>query len=99
MQALEAAEFDSQTLLGVDGLDFEGTLVFTIGEEPQKVDFLTRVSGLEYERAEKNKVIGEIDGLEVPVVHMNDLVLSKMSTDRAKDRVDIEELQKINRNK
>ncbi len=81
------------------GLDFEKTLVFTVGEEPRKVDFLTHVSGIKYEDAEKNKVVGEIDGMKVPVVHMNDLVISKLSTDRAKDRLDVDELQKIIKNK
>lgn len=80
-------------------MDFEKTLVFTVGEEPEKIDFLTHVSGLRYEEAEKNKVIGDIDGMTVPVVNIKDLVLSKMSTDRAKDRLDVEELQKIAKNK
>ena len=93
--ALSACGFTEESLAQINALDFEKTLMFTVGEEPEKVDFLTHISGLKYEDAEKNKIIGDIDGMKVPVVHMNDLVLSKMSTDRPKDRADIEELQKI----
>ena len=97
--ALGVCGFEDDTLNGIASLDFEKTLVFTVGNEPEKIDFLTHVSGIKYEDAEKNIVTGDIDGMEVPVVHMNDLVVSKLSTDRAKDRLDIEELQKITKNK
>lgn len=97
--ALKACGFETHSLDGIKAMDFEKTLVFTVGEEPEKIDFLTHISGLKYEQAEKNKVIGDIDGLNVPVVHIKDLVISKMSTDRAKDRLDVEELQKIAKNK
>ena len=99
VKALKEADFNDRTLNGVSELNFEGTLMFTLGEEPQKIDFLTRISGLEYEDAEKNKVVGDIDGMRVPVVHMNDLVIAKLSTGRQKDKLDIEELQKIAKNK
>jgi hypothetical protein len=33
--------------------------------------------------------------LKIPVISLNDLVLSKMNTGRLKDAADIEELQKI----
>jgi predicted nucleotidyltransferase len=91
--------FDHETLRQLSSLNFEDTHVFTAGEEPFKVDFLTRVSGVEYEQADKNKVMGDIDGLSIPVVHINDLVISKLSSDRLKDKHDIEELQKIAKRK
>ncbi|HYD20437.1 MAG TPA: nucleotidyltransferase [Flavipsychrobacter sp.] len=91
--------FDTETLDQLRSLNFEETHVFTAGEEPYKVDFLTRVSGIEYQQAEKNKVIGDIDGLKVAVVHLNDLVITKMSSDRLKDKLDIQELQKIAKKK
>jgi predicted nucleotidyltransferase len=99
LKALELSDFDDETLAAVGEFDFEQMLTFTIGEEPMKIDFLTKVSGVSYETADKNKVLGEIDGLEIPVVHLNDLVISKMSSNRLKDKLDIEELQKIAKNK
>ncbi|MBL7829639.1 MAG: hypothetical protein JNK41_01325, partial [Saprospiraceae bacterium] len=41
------------------------------------------------------KVLAQLDGLEIPYIHFNDLVLMKMNTGRLKDKSDVEELQKI----
>ena len=48
-----------------------------------------------YDEADKKKVIADIDGLPVPFLHFNHLILSKINTGRGKDKADIEELQKI----
>lgn len=49
----------------------------------------------EYEEADKLKVQAEVDGLIIPFLHLNHLVLSKMNTDRLKDQADIQKLQQI----
>ena len=33
--------------------------------------------------------------MNIPILHQNHLILSKISNNRAKDRLDVEELQKI----
>ncbi|MBK7690499.1 MAG: hypothetical protein IPJ31_05080 [Bacteroidetes bacterium] len=78
-------------------IDFTTHLVFSIGMEPQKIDFLPFIDQIDYEQADKNKEIGEMDDMLLPVIHLHDLVLSKMNTGRIKDQADIEELQKINK--
>jgi len=60
-----------------------------------RVDFLTKISGVNYEEADKEKVIVDIEGMKIPVLHLNHLILSKIGTERTKDKADIEELQKI----
>jgi predicted nucleotidyltransferase len=95
LSVLADLEIEESIIASVEKLDFEDTQVFTFDDEPQKIDFLTRISGVEYDAAEKNKIIGDIDGLKIPVIHLNDLVLSKMSSNRLKDKLDIQELQKI----
>lgn len=78
-------------------LDFNKHHVFHIWEEPEKADFLTYISGVNFEEANQQKIIAAVDGLSIPFLHLNHLILSKMTTGRLQDKADIEELQKINR--
>jgi len=87
--------YEKDDLEQMDELNFEEHVVFSIGIEPQKIDFITRINLVEYQAAEKNMVSGEIDGITIPIIHLNDLVLSKINTGRMKDLADIEELQRI----
>lgn len=95
LKVLEVMEFDSKDLFAISQQDFTRHLVFSIGDVPEKVDFLTQISSVKYHEADAEKVIAEVDGLKIPFLHLNHLVLSKFNTGRAKDRADIEELQKL----
>jgi hypothetical protein len=69
--------------------------VFVDGKEPYKIDFMTRISGVNFEEAWDKKIIAELDGLKIPFIHLHHLILSKISNNRTKDKLDVEELQKI----
>jgi predicted nucleotidyltransferase len=71
--------------------------VFYIGEEPRRIDFVTALSRVAFEDAVKNATHFPLEGELIPVIHYNDLILSKMHTGRVKDKADIEELQRINK--
>jgi hypothetical protein len=70
-----------------------------MGEEPEKAEFLTQISLVNFEEANERKVIAEIDGLTIPFLHLDDLIRSKFNTGRLKDKADIEELQKTQNSK
>ena len=92
--------FDEEDILHIAELDFKKKhIVFSMWEEPEKVNFLTRISMIEFEQADQRKIIADIDGVKIPFLHLNDLVLSKFNTGRLKDKADIEELQKIQKEK
>lgn len=93
--ALKEIKIDSNSIGEIGKLDFTGYVVFCIWEEPERADFITRINLVNYDAADKNKIIGDMDGVKIPFLHLNDLVLSKMNTGRGKDIADIEELQKI----
>ncbi len=97
LSALKDLGITESSVQNVIELDFTKHLVFSIWEEPEKVDFLTYISGVRYEECDAMKIIAEIDDLQIPFLHLNHLVLSKMTTGRLKDKADIEELQKIQR--
>ena len=92
---LEKYDIDTEYLEQIARLNFTHALVFSIGDEPYKTDFLTKVSGVSYEDANKEKIIFEHDGISVPFINLNHLVLTKISTGRGKDKVDIEMLQQV----
>lgn len=73
--------------------------MFSVWEEPEKIDFITRINLVKFEEADKRKIIAEIDDLKIPFLHLDDLVHSKFNTGRTKDKADIEQLQKIQKNK
>ena len=99
IRAFKELHYDKDSLADFGKLDFEKTQVFFIGKEPLRIDFLTQVNLLHFEDAWSKRNILSIDDLSIPVVDYDHLVLTKMTTGRTQDKLDIEELQKINRDK
>lgn len=87
--------FDPVSIKKIGSLDFTKHLVFSFWEEPEKVDFLTRINLVEYSEADAKKIIVDFEGFKVPFLHLDHLILSKMNTGRSQDMADVEMLQKI----
>ena len=75
--------------------DFTKSLAFHIDEPPRRIDFLTRISGLTYEEADKTKVFFFLGEYRVPVINYDHLIANKMASGRTKDKADVEELENI----
>lgn len=99
LNALTAMDFFETDLAPIADFDFTGHIVFSMWEEPEKIDFITQINLLTFEEANRRKIIADIEGLKVPFLHLDDLVRSKFNTGRLKDKADIEELQLIQRYK
>jgi hypothetical protein len=69
-------------------------MVVQIGVEPSRIDLLTRISGVAFEAAWKNKVSITIDELEIYILSRADLLKNKLATGRDKDQGDIAWLEK-----
>jgi len=95
VQLLKKYDIETESLDHIGRLDFTQALVFSIGDEPYKTDFLTKVSGVTYEEADREKVAFEHEGISIPFINLNHLVLTKFATGRGKDKVDIEMLQQV----
>jgi len=76
-------------------MDFTQVLAFHIDEPPRRADFLTKIVGLTYSEADAKKVFLPLGEFRVPVLHLDDLIVNKLISGRAKDKADVEELQKI----
>jgi hypothetical protein len=95
LKSLKKLKVEELVLKELDKLDFTKPLVFVDGEEPYKIDFMTYVSGVNFNEAWELKTIAALDGVDIPFIHLNHLIISKITTGRLQDKIDVEELQKI----
>ncbi len=72
-------------------LSKSGDLV-TFGVPPVRVDLLNTISGVSFEEAAPNVIRVNIEGVAARFIGKDDLIKNKLSTNRAKDRIDIENL-------
>jgi hypothetical protein len=77
--------------------DFTEMLAFHFNKPPEKVEFLTSVSGLKFDSAFVNCDYLAIEDYEVPFLSFDDLIINKIVAGRLKDQADVEELRKIHR--
>lgn len=71
----------------------EPGLVFQIGIAPVRIDVLTRVDGVEFEEAWRERVEANLDGLSVPILSRHHLIQNKRAAGRLQDLADIERLE------
>jgi hypothetical protein len=64
-------------------------VVIQLGLPPNRIDILTAVSGLTFERAWANRVDDVVEGVRVPVLGLADLIENKTAAGRDKDRADV----------
>jgi len=69
--------------------------VFQIGVAPRRIDIITGATGLDYDLASRNAMKITIEGIDLKVLSLDDLITNKESTGRAKDQIDADELKKL----
>jgi len=52
-----------------------------------------------YDEADKEKIIADMEGMNIPFLHLHHLILSKINTGRQQDKADIQRLQDVERAK
>ncbi len=82
--------------LGLTPEDFlEPDVVVEIGREPMKIQVLTGIDGVTFERCLRDRVLVDVDGLQVPFIGFDSLLANKAASPRPKDRIDLEELRRV----
>ena len=71
--------------------------IFQIGVAPRRIDIITGVSGLHFKDAMARSVMLEIEGLEVRIPSLDDLIRNKRASGRTKDLADVEALKALKR--
>ncbi len=81
---------------GVTAADFirPGT-VYQMGLPPRRIDILTGITGVSFEEAAADAVVGRLGGEAVPCIGVQALLRNKRASGRAKDLADAEALEEI----
>ena len=81
---------------GVTPEDFAtpGT-VYQMGLPPRRIDLLTEISGVEYDEAIRDPVVGHLGDELVRCIGLDALIRNKRATGRTKDTADAEVLEEI----
>jgi hypothetical protein len=80
---------------GVTQEDFEreGT-VYQLGLPPNRIDLITRISGVEFAEAWASRIVTSIGDLAIPVIGRGPLLANKRASGRDKDLVDVRLLER-----
>ena len=81
--------------LGVEEADLaRPDQVVQIGLPPRRIDLLTAISGVEFDDAWATQVERETEGLRVPFLSRELLIVNKRASGRTKDLADVEALER-----
>lgn len=80
--------------LSKEDLQEKGT-VFQIGVAPRRIDIITQASGLQFEETYRASISLNIEGIEVRIPSIEDLIRNKKAAGRTKDLVDAETLESL----
>ena len=92
VRVLEEFGFGSAGLTEADFVA-EGDII-QLGQPPNRIDILTRLSGVEFESCWERRVVGLLDDLQVPFIGLSDLEQNKLSAGRHQDRADVAALRR-----
>jgi predicted nucleotidyltransferase len=77
-----------------EDLQADGT-IFQIGVAPRRIDIITAASGLRFEEAFERSMAIDIEGIEVRIPSLDDLIRNKRASGRTKDLADAEALEDL----
>lgn len=63
--------------------------VFQLGIPPRRIDILTQISGVDFERAWPSRVVQHVEGLDLPFLGREDFAENKRASGRPKDLADL----------
>jgi len=69
--------------------------VLQIGIEPNRIDILTDIDGVNFEDAWQNKQLVKFDEVQAYSLEINDLIKNKTASNRPKDKLDLVQLKAL----
>ena|SRR5450432_1445953 len=78
--------------LGMDDLAVAGT-IFQIGVEPNRIDVITSIDGVEFAGAWDRSTQSTYDGIPIQILGISDLLTNKRLVNRDQDRIDVAKLE------
>ncbi len=90
LQALDAFGFGA---LGLTQADFlQPDHVVQLGYPPARIDLLTSIDGVQFDPCYLRRTRIHVDGVELPIIHVDDFRANKLAAGRARDLADLERL-------
>ena len=77
-----------------EDLQKDGT-IFQIGVAPRRIDIITAASGLQFEETYGRSLSVNMEGIEVHIPSIDDLIRNKRAIGRTKDLADVEALESL----
>jgi len=83
--------------LGLNKSDFmqEG-YVTQIGYPPLRIDILNTIDGVKFENAYPNKLLLDVNGIEIRYIGLKEFIENKTASGRSQDIADLREIKKLN---
>jgi hypothetical protein len=66
--------------------------IIRMGFPPMRIEISNRISGVEFDDCVPRRVVADMDGIEVPVIGLQDLLKNKKASGRPKHVIDIDNL-------
>ena len=79
--------------LKVDDFQADDTII-QLGYEPNRVDLLTSLKGVEFGPCYQRRFEAEVEGIPMPFIAVEDLITNKSAVGRSRDIADVEQLQR-----
>jgi hypothetical protein len=73
-------------------LFLEANKIIRMGNPPLRIEVLTSASGVEFSACYAKRILEIIDGIEVPIIALDDLKQNKQASGRLKDLNDLANL-------
>jgi len=68
-------------------------VVYQIGVEPNRIDILTSIAGLDFDAAFRNKTQSAYEGVPIYLPSKEDLIAAKRASGRKQDLLDVERME------
>ena len=95
LKAFTQMGFDPEGIETIRQMNFSNVVVFHIGEEPDRIDFLSQIAGVDFTSAISRHEFVIFNQYRIPYLHLEDLIANKTRSGRMQDLADVEELRNI----
>jgi hypothetical protein len=69
--------------------------VTQIGYPPLRIDILNTIDGVKFENAYPNKLLVDVNGIEIRYIGVKEFIENKTASGRSQDIADLKEIKKI----
>ena len=95
-RVFDALKVFGAPLAGVSADDFsDPESFFIVGVKPNRIDILKRIPGLDFSAAWEKRNKTTVDGVEIPIPALEDLIAAKIAAGRPQDIADAAKLKKV----